>query len=251
MCPEMPASDLGAEDSTGSPRGSWTPGRWVGIPWALSLRSQGAVQTGTWVMVSLLQGWPGAAGAHPGHLLSGPDGPEEDGEMTLRWPERGLARHSHGRQGQAGGGLQACGPGVPLVGWGQQAAGGCAGHGHRLSFGREEQCCSCARCEGQSWLLEETKTWEVEKRGIFQSRQGQRDCVDCRERLEKERRKTLALQEEKLELQKVSALLAFQWGQDPTGGTLGRSTSHPLSEAKPLIQARTCPMENVRCCPNS
>ncbi|KAM6241245.1 uncharacterized protein M6G45_011678 [Spheniscus humboldti] len=33
-------------------------------------------------------------------------------------------------------------------------------------------------------------------------RMGQRDCVDCRERLEKERRKTSALQEEKLELQK-------------------------------------------------
>lgn len=99
------------------------------------------------------------------------------------------------------------------------------------------QCCSHAQCGGWSWLLGETKAWEVEKRGIFQSRQGQRACADCWEGLDKERRKMLALQEEKLELQKVSACPGFQWGQDHTGGSLGWSTSHPLSEAKPVIQA--------------
>lgn len=60
------------------------------------------------VMVSLPQGWLGAAGTHPGRLPLGPDGPREDGEMTPKWPELGLARHSHGWQGQAGGV-----PGVP------------------------------------------------------------------------------------------------------------------------------------------
>lgn len=66
-----------------------------------------------------------------------------------------------------------------------------------------------------------------------------------------ERRKTMALQEERLELQKVSGLLASQCGRDHTGGSLGRSTSHSPLEAKPLSQACTCPTGSVQRCPNS
>lgn len=105
------------------PRGSWTPGCCVGIPWGLRLRSRGAVQMGMWVTVSLPQGWPGAAGAHPGRLPSGPDRPGDDGEMTLRWPEPGLARHSRRWQGQARGALgglgdsSLCWPRPPALLW--------------------------------------------------------------------------------------------------------------------------------------
>ncbi|XP_025932369.1 uncharacterized protein LOC112971302 isoform X2 [Apteryx rowi] len=62
--------------------------------------------------------------------------------------------------------------------------------------------------EVQSRLLEDRKTWGAEKKGIIQSQQGllgeqsQGACADCQEGLEKELRKTSALQEEKLELQK-------------------------------------------------
>ncbi|XP_027562263.1 uncharacterized protein LOC113979029 [Neopelma chrysocephalum] len=90
------------------------------------------------------------------------------------------------------------------------------------------------------------------------SRQGQGACAGCRERLGKEGRKMLALQEEKLELLKVSELPAFQWGRDHTRGAVGRSTHitplhthHTPVRAQPLIQARTCPMGRVRGRPNS
>lgn len=202
----MPTGACQCPGSTGNPRGSWTPGCWVGIPWGLCPWSWGVVRMGTRVMVSLPQGWPGA---HRGCLPSGYDRPGADGEMTWKWSEQGLGRRSRGRQGKFGGVFRH---------EGGQAAGGCAGHDHRLCFGREKQSRSRAQSKGHCWLLEEAKMREVEKRGIFQSRQGQRAWADCQKGLEKERRKTSALQEEKRELQKVGAFLAFQWAQSHTGG---------------------------------
>lgn len=186
----------------------------LGVPRGLRLWSWGAVRMGTWVMVSLPQGWPGAAGAHPGRLPSGPDGPGDNGEMALRWPEPGLARHSHRWQGQAGGALgglgdsSLCWPWPPALLWeGRAVLLPCTVRGPELAPGGG-------------------KDVRGRKGDFFsQSQQWQRGCADCRGGLGKERRKTSALQEEKLELQKVSALLAFLWAQGRIGGTVGESTS--------------------------
>lgn len=92
--------------------------------------------------------------------------------------------------------------------------------------------------------------WEWEKRDLFQSWQGQGACVGL-EQPDKEKRETATAQEEKLELLEVRALPAFQRGQDPTGGAVGRGThiTHTLSAAQPL-PSPTRPTGNVPCCPN-
>jgi len=110
-----------------------------------------------------------------------------------------------------------------VLGWagGRRAAGDCAGHGRRLCVGRDERHHSGHRAR----VLGEARTWEVGTGDVsLQSGQGQRACAGCAQRLEKDRGKTSALQEEKAELQEVGALLAFPRARGRAGGTPGGST---------------------------